>query len=148
MPVSSAPEQALLAASLAFAGAAVLGSAVAIRDQIPGEPLGTGIQLSVPAGIAAGWGAGVAAPWPMPALTVISALAARHRPPSPRPGLACVVIGLGCIAGTLVEPVTRRPRTWSPATRLAIIANVAASVGLITAGAWHSAMARASRELS
>ena len=39
----------LLGASLAFAGASVLGSLVAIRDQLPGEPLGVSISLSVPA---------------------------------------------------------------------------------------------------
>jgi len=37
----------------------------------------------------------------------------------------CAAIGLGCIIGTLVEPVTRRPRSWSPATRLAIGVNLA-----------------------
>jgi hypothetical protein len=51
----------LLGASLAFAGASVLGSVVAIRDQLPGEPLGVSISLSVPAGLLAGWGAAVAA---------------------------------------------------------------------------------------
>jgi len=60
------PDGVLLGASLAFAGAAVLGSVVAVRDQLPGEPLGMGIPLSVPAGLVAGWGAAVAAPWPMP----------------------------------------------------------------------------------
>jgi hypothetical protein len=56
------PDRALLGASLGFAGAAVLGSVVAIRDQLPGQPLGVSIPLSVPAGLAAGWGAAVAAP--------------------------------------------------------------------------------------
>jgi hypothetical protein len=133
----------LLGASVAFAGASVLGSVVAIRDHIPGEPLGIRVPLSVRAGIAVGWGAGVAAPWPMPACAVATALAAGRRPPSPRPGVVCAVIGLGCIAGTLVEPVIRSPRAWSPATRLAIAANLAASVALITAGARHAATARA-----
>ena len=39
---------ALLGSSLAFAAAAMLGSVVAIRDQLPGEPLGVNIPLSVP----------------------------------------------------------------------------------------------------
>ena len=64
------PHGVLLGASLAFAGASVLGSVVAIRDQLPGEPLGVSIPLSVPAGLLAGWGAAVAAPWPMPAAAV------------------------------------------------------------------------------
>ncbi len=143
MTANSAAERALLSPSLAIAGASVLGSVVALLDQIPGEPLGIRVPLSVPAGIAAGWGAGVAAPWPMPACAVLTALAARRRPANPRPGVACAVIGLGCIAGTLVEPVTRRPQAWSPALRLAIAANIAASVALITAGALHAASARA-----
>jgi hypothetical protein len=136
------PDRALLGASLAFAGAAVLGSVVAIRDQLPGEPLGVSIPLSVPAGLLAGWGAAVAAPWPMPVAAVTAAATARHRELSVRPGAVCAAIGLGCIAGTLIEPVTRRPRSWSPATRLAIGVNLAASAALIAAGAWHAATAR------
>jgi drug/metabolite transporter (DMT)-like permease len=136
------PDAVLLGASLAFAGAAVLGSVVAIRDQLPGEPLGVGTPLSVTAGLLAGWGAAVAAPWPMPAAAVTAAAMARHREPSARPGMVCAAIGLGCIAGTIIEPVARRPRSWSPATRLAIGANLCASAALVGAGAWHWATAR------
>jgi hypothetical protein len=92
------PDRALLGASLAFAGAAVLGSVVAIRDQLPGQPLGVSIPLSVPAGLAAGWGAAVAAPWPLPAAAVVMAATAPRRAPSARPGAVCAAIGLGCIA--------------------------------------------------
>lgn len=141
--VRADPDDALLGASLLFAGAAVWGSAVAIRDQLPGRPLGITVPLSVPAGLVAGWGAGVAAPWPMPVAAVAAAAAARHRAPGPRPGVACAVIGAGCIAGTLIEPVTRRPGSWSRATALAIGFNIAASAGLIAAGLRHSASARA-----
>jgi hypothetical protein len=51
--VATGPDRALLAASIAFAAAAGLGSAVAIRDDLPGEPLGITVPLSVPAGL--GW---------------------------------------------------------------------------------------------
>ena len=136
-------DDALLGASLAFAGAAAWGSAVAIRDQLPGRPLGISVPLSVPAGLVVGWGAGVAAPWPMPLAAVAAAAAARHRALSPRPGAVCAMIGAGCLAGTLFEPVTQRPRSWSRATALAIGFNVAASAGLIGAGLRHSAIARA-----
>ena len=129
------PDRALLGASLAFAGAAALGSAVAICDQLPGQPFGVSIPVSVPAGLVAGWGAGVAAPWPMPAAAVVTAATARHREPSARPGAVCAAIGLGCIIGTLIEPVTRRPRSWTPATRLATGVNLAASAVLIATGA-------------
>lgn len=137
------PDRVLLGASLAFAGAAVLGSAVAIRDQLPGQPLGVSIPLSVPAGLAAGWGAGIAAPWPMPAVAVLTAATAPRWKPSTRPGTVCAGIGLGCIIGTLIEPVTRRPRSWSPITRIAIGFNLAASAALIGTGLRHSAAARA-----
>jgi hypothetical protein len=136
-------DNTLLGASLVFAAAAVWGSAVAVRDQLPGRPLGITVPLSVPAGLVAGWGAGVAAPWPMPAAALAAAAAARHRAPSPRPGAVCAMIGAGCIAGTLIEPVTQRPRSWSRATALAIGFNMAASAGLIAAGLRHSAAARA-----
>jgi hypothetical protein len=139
------PHGVLLGASLAFAGASVLGSVVAIRDQLPGEPLGVSIPLSVPAGLLAGWGAAVAAPWPMPVAAVTAAAAARRREPGPGPGAVCAAIGLGCIVGTVIEPVTRRPRSWSGATGLAIGVNLAASATLIGAGAWHVATARRQR---
>ena len=113
------PDGALLSASVAFACATMLGSAVAIRDQLPGQPLGVSVPLSVPAGLLAGWGAGVAAPWPMPVTAVWAAASARRQEPSALPGTVCTMIGLGCIFGTLIEPVTRQPRFWSPATGLA-----------------------------
>jgi hypothetical protein len=46
--------------------------------------------------------------------------------------------------GTAIEPVTRRPRSWSPATRLAIVFNMAASAALIVAG-WHHLAAAQTR---
>ena len=136
------PDRALLAASIAFAGAAGLGSAVAIRDRLPGEPLGIGIPLSVPAGILAGWGAGVAAPWPMPLAAVVAAAGAQRPGPSAVAGAVCAGIGAGCIVGTLVEPVTRQPRPWSALTRFAIAANMAASAALVVTWWRHLAAAR------
>ena len=141
--MGTGPDRALLAASIAFAGAAGLGSAVAIRDRLPGEPLGIGIPLSVPAGLLAGWGAGVAAPWPMPVAAVAAAASAQRPGPSAAAGAVCAGIGAGCIAGTAVEPVTWRPRSWSALTRLAIAADVAASVALVVTGWRHLAAARA-----
>jgi hypothetical protein len=101
------------------------------------------VPLSVPAGLLAGWGAGVAAPWPMPVTAVMAAATARRQEPSALPGTVCTMIGLGCIFGTLIEPVTRQPRFWSLATGLAIGLNLAASAALIAAGLRHSATARA-----
>ena len=136
------PGRSLLAASSAFAGAACLGSAVAIRDHLPGQPLGVGVPLSVPAGLLAGWGAGVAAPWPMPVTALIAAAAAQRTGPSALAGAVCAGIGAGCLLGTAIEPVTWRPQSWSPMTTLAIIANAAASVALTAAGWRHLAAAR------
>ena len=89
------------------------------------------IPLSVPAGLLAGWGAGVAAPWPMPVAAVMTAARARQRELGTRPGAVCAAVGLGCIVGAVIEPVTCRPRLWSPATRLAIGVNLATSAALI-----------------
>ena len=75
----SGPDGALLAAALAFAGAAGVGSAVAVRKQLPGQPFGISVPLSVRAGLLSGWGAGVAAPWPMPVAAVIVARFASAR---------------------------------------------------------------------
>ena len=109
--MSADPDRALLATSLAFAGAAVLGSAVAIREDLPGQPCGISIPLSVPAGLLVGWGAGVAAPWPMPAAAVIAAARSQRTQPNALAGAVCAGIAIGCILGTAIEPVTRRPRS-------------------------------------
>src|SRR5437773_7010593 len=90
--VEANTDRALLGASLAFAGATALGSAVAIRDQLPGEPLGVTVRLSVPAGVLAGWGAGIAAPWPMP---VAAVMVAADRGPGAFAGSVCAVVGVG-----------------------------------------------------
>lgn len=134
--------RALVSAALAFAGATALGSAVAIHDHLPGEPLGISVPLSVPVGLLAGWGAGVAAPWPMPVAAVMAATAGRRQGYGPCPGAVCAVLGIGCIIGTLVEPVTGRPGSWSPMTSVAISMNLAASTALVAAGLRHSAAAR------
>ena len=115
---------------------------VAVRELLPGEPCGISVPLSVPAGLLAGWGAGVAAPWPMPLAAVVAAARSQRTQPRAVTGAVCAGLGIGCIIGTAVEPVTRRPRTWSPATRCAIALNVAASAALIIAGGRHLAAAR------
>ena len=143
--MSADPDRALLATSLAFAGAAVVSSAVAIREDLPGQPCGISVPLSVPAGLLAGWGAGVAAPWPMPAAAVIVAARSQRTRPHALTGAVCAGIGIGCVLGTAIEPVTRRPRSWSAATRLAIAFNIAASAALTMTGLRHRAAAKALR---
>ena len=141
-------DRLLLAASLAFAGATGVGSVVAIRGQLPGQPLGFSVPLSVPAALVAGWGAGVAAPWPMPVAAVAAAVRAQGSRSSAMAGAVCAGIGLGCILGTLAEPVTRSPRSWSPGTRLAIACNAGASAALTVAGWRHFAAARAAEHVN
>jgi hypothetical protein len=143
--MSADPDRALLATSLAFAGAAVLGSAVAIREDLPGQPCGISIPLPVSTGLLVGWGAGVAAPWPMPAAAVIAAVRSQRTQPRALTGAVCAGIGIGCVLGTAIEPVTRRPRSWSAATRLAIAVNIAASAALTVTGLRHRAAAKALR---
>lgn len=138
----SGPGGALLTAALAFAGAAGLGSAVAVRDELPGRPFGISVPLSVPAGLLAGWGAGVAAPWPMPAAALIIAARAQRTAPSTLGGAICAGIGACCIAGTVIEPVFWRARSWTGWTRVAIAGNLAASAALTVAGWRHITAAR------
>ncbi|MDQ3716469.1 MAG: hypothetical protein M3381_10730 [Actinomycetota bacterium] len=128
------PDRFLVAAAAAFAGAGAFGSAVSVRHEIPGEPFGVSIPLSVPTGLLVGWGAGVAAPWPMPVTGLIAARSAGQNSRSGLPGIICQSLGLACIAGTLIEPVTYRPRSWTPAVRAAIAGNLLASVLLVAAG--------------
>ena len=78
----------------------------------------------------------------MPAAAVLAAVRAQRVGASVATGALCAGIGLGCIAGTLVEPVTRRPETWSALTRLAITANIAASAALVVTGWRHFTAAR------
>ena len=133
----SGPDSALLAASLAFAGAAGLGSAVAVRDQLPGQPFGISVPVSVPVGLLAGWGAGVAAPWPMPVAAVLVAARAQRTASGALAGAICTGIGVGCIVGTAIEPVSWQPRSWTPRTRLAIACNLVVSAALAAAGWRH-----------
>jgi hypothetical protein len=127
-------DRALRAASLAFACSAGLGTVVAIRDDLPGRPLGVGVPLSVPTGILVGWGAGVAAPWPMPVAALIAAARVGRDEGGAGPALVCTGLGLASIVGLLIEPNTYRPRSWTRATRVAIVLDSAASAVLAVAG--------------
>jgi hypothetical protein len=122
----------LIGAAAAFAATTVFGSVVALKEEVDGEPLGVRLPISVPMGLATGWGSGLSAPWPMPALALIAAL--RSDGSSGTPGRICAAIGGGVIFGTLIEPVTwhRRPRSrWASG---AILLNVLAGAALATRG--------------
>ncbi|MDQ4036994.1 MAG: hypothetical protein M3313_01250 [Actinomycetota bacterium] len=136
------PDPVLVAAAVAFAGASAYGSAVAARHDIPGEPFGISIPLSVPTGLVVGCGAGVAAPWPMPVTALTAALYTGRTHRSGVPGVICSFLGLCCIAGTLVEPVTYRPGSWTLHVRAAIGLNIVASILLTAAGRRSSRVGR------
>lgn len=114
-----------------FAGAAIFGSAISVVHDVPGEPLRIRLPISTRTGILAGWGAGVAAPWPMPALGLLVTSVPRFGPVR---GRVCIGLGLLCIAGTVVEPVTLGRRQRNRAIVAAIAANVASSLAMVGAG--------------
>ncbi len=142
MSTVTRPDPVLLGAAVTFAAAGVHGSVVAIRHDVPGEPFGVNIRLTVRSGVLVGWGSGVAAPWPMPVAGLIAAARTGRMKGSAVPGLLCTGLGIGCIAGTLIEPVTYRRRLWTPEIRRAIAVNVVASVALAAAGVRHAARQR------
>src|SRR5271165_2925453 len=105
--------RALRAAAVGFACATAFNSAVAIRDELPGEPLGIRVPLTVPMALVVGWGAAVAAPWPMPVAALIAAIRARDPERQGRPALVCTGLGIAGIVGILIEPVTHNPKAWT-----------------------------------
>ncbi len=127
-------DPALLAASAAFGGACAFGSAVAVHHNVSGEPLGIRLPITVPCGLLIGWGAGVAAPWPMPLAALIAATTAGLSKESRVPGIVCAGLGVACIVGTLIEPVTRRPPSWRRGVGAAITINLATAAALAAAG--------------
>ncbi len=127
-------DPALLAASAAFGGACAFGSAVAVHHNVSGEPLGIRLPITVPCGLLIGWGAGVAAPWPMPLAALIAATTAGLSKESRVPGILCAGLGIACIVGTLIEPVTRRPPSWRRGVGAAITINLATAAALAAAG--------------
>ena len=89
-----------------------------------------------------GWGAGVAAPWPMPVAALIAATKAGGQEPRVGPGVICAGLGIACIIGTLVEPVTHHQRPLNTTIRSAILMNLGASIFLTTAGIRYLASTR------
>jgi hypothetical protein len=135
-------DRALRAAALGFAGATGYNSVVAIREKLPGEPLGIRIPLSVPTGVLMGWGSAVSAPWPMPVCALLAANRQAGRDGVAGPALVCAGIGAAGIVGILIEPNTYNAKSWTPATRRAVVAHVATCVTLAAAGIWHLRDAR------
>jgi hypothetical protein len=130
-------ERALRASALGFTFATAYNSVVAIREDLPGEPLGIRVPLSVSAGTLAGWGSAVAAPWPMPALALLAAARQTRQEGAAGPSLVCAGLGIAGIVGILIEPNTYKTKSWTPATRRAVVTHLAASMTLAGAGIWQ-----------
>ena len=129
--------RSLRLAALGFACNVGFSTAVAIRDGLPGRPFGIRAPLSVPQGILVGWGAGVAAPWPMPVAALMVAARVTNRPADFRPTLVCAGIGVAGIIGLLIEPITYAQSSWSPATRASIALGFLSSAILAVTALCH-----------
>jgi hypothetical protein len=130
-------DRALRAAALGFACATGYNSVVAIRENVPGEPLGIRVPLSVSAGILVGWGSAVSAPWPMPVAALLLAARQTGRVGVVAPVLVCAGLGVAGIVGILIEPNTYNAKSWTSATRRAVVTHVVTSATLAGTGIWH-----------
>ena len=131
--------RALQCAAIGFACATAYNSAVAIRENLPGEPLGIGVPLSVPSAILLGWGSAVAAPWSMPLLGLLAATRKPQNGAGNGSGMVCAGLGVAGIVGILLEPNTYRVRTWARSTRRAVVLHLGTCATLVGAGVWRAA---------
>ena len=122
---------ALLAAGI-FAASTAFGAAVSVKEDVRGEPLGIEVPGSVGMHLAAGWGSGLTAPWPMPALALGAAVSADPEARWVRPTFAG--LGTAIFVGTIIEPVTWGRRARSPLTAAAVALNLLAAASLLAAG--------------
>jgi len=130
--------RALRSAAIGFAGATAHNSAVAIRENLPGEPLGIRVPISVKTGILTGWGSSVSAPWPMPVVGLLTVRGLSHGKAGSKPAYVCAALGAAGLVGILIEPNTYRARNWTSRTRRAVQLHVATCAGLVGAGLWHA----------
>jgi hypothetical protein len=138
-----ASRRALVGVALGYGACVAVCSYVAVRDGVPGRPLGIGVPLSVPTSLVAGWGSGVSAPWPMPVIAVVAAWQAHDARRGP--ATVAAVVGVASVTGHLIEPVTWQPSTRTPATTGAIVVGVLSAALLATAGTvrrWAATTAR------
>jgi hypothetical protein len=70
----------------------------------------------------------------MPLAALIAATTADRAKESRVPGILCAGLGIACIVGTLIEPVTRRPPSWKREVGAAITINLATAATLAAAG--------------
>lgn len=130
-------ERSLKWAATGFACATAYNSAVAIRENLPGEPLGVRVPISVSTGILTGWGSCVAAPWPMPVLGLLAVRRPSHDKGGDKPAYVCAALGVAGLIGILIEPNTYRARSWTRRTRRAVRLHVGSCAVLVGTGVWH-----------
>lgn len=130
----------LRVSAVAFAGTCAYTSLVAFRERLPGRPLRISVPLSVPVGLLVGWGAAVAAPWPMPTVALVAAVRAREGPRAARAALIAAGVGVAGVIGLLIEPNTYGLGAHSVANRRAILLGFATTVALAVTGLlrWRS----------
>jgi hypothetical protein len=125
-------DQAMRLAAGIFAASTAFGAAVSLKEDVRGAPLGFDLPGSVGVHLAVGWGSGLTAPWPMPALALAAALFARRDDRWARPTYKG--LGIAILAGTIIEPVTWGRRPSSPLTAAAVCLNLVAAATLLGAG--------------
>ncbi len=125
-------DQSLLLAAGIFAASSAFGAAVSHKEDVRGAPLGIDLPGSVAVHLAVGWGSGLTAPWPMPALALGAAICAGPQVRWARP--TCKGLGIAILVGTIIEPVTWGRRPSSTLTAAAVSLNLIAAVALATAG--------------
>ncbi|MFK5634084.1 hypothetical protein [Ornithinimicrobium sp. LYQ103] len=126
-------DRLLLGAAVLFAANTVFASVLATRDpEVPGEPLGLHVPGSVTTHLALGWGAGVAAPWPMPVVATWAAWRAAQGARGPARTVA--TIGAMLLVGTLIEPVTWGRRPATRLVRATVPVNLACGAAMVLAG--------------
>ena len=125
-------------AAIGFALATGYNSGVAIREDLPGEPLGVRVPISVRTGILAGWGSCVAAPWPMPLVGLLAMRRLAQGKTGNKAGHVCAGLGAAGLIGILIEPNTYRAANWTRHTRRAVHLHVASCATLVGAGLWHA----------
>ena len=114
-----------------FAATTTWGAVVSVREHVPGEPLLVRVPGSIPRQLAAGWGAGLSAPWPMVALAVGNTVRSR---PDHAADRVLTTLGVCVCLGTAIEPVTWGRRARSRGVASAVVLNLAAAAAMIRAG--------------
>jgi hypothetical protein len=128
------------AGSVAYTGAFVMGNVLSVRRGYPGEPLGIRTGQPVGRDVALGFGAALAAPWPMlVALWVVLTRARRPGRVGRRSLAGLALLSSLFLAGSAAEPVSHRvlTRELPPLDATVAVANLVLPI-VIMGGALSS----------